>query len=243
MKCLGAFAMPLCWVWSSLLLAVFALYLRQRFAWMWVLSALFVLFTLVTNRHVASYAMRALEGEVSDPFAARPWQALIVLGGGTGSTHDGRAQLSRSGDRVMLAARLYHRGLTPRLVLSGSPMPGVTEHDSARASARIFRDLHIPNQAIVRLAGAKTTSEEARLHAREIKRRGWTRVGLLSSAWHLPRAMARFREQGVRVEPVAADVRGQPEPWRGLLSVLPSAAAALDLKLAAWEFVGRAVGR
>src|SRR5690606_35385752 len=101
------------------------------------------------------------------------FDAVIVLGGGTGSTPRGEAQLGDAGDRVLLGARLYRRGRTPLLVTSGSAIPGVSTHDSVAATTRIWRELGVPAEAIVEVEGARTTSEEARLHTALVRERGW----------------------------------------------------------------------
>ena len=89
--------------------------------------------------------------------------------------------------------------------------------------------------------GARTTSEEAELIAPIVQERGWRRVGLLSSAVHLGRALPWFEAEGLSPEPIAADVRRDPVRWDGLYSLVPKGPAAADLHAVVWELVGRAV--
>jgi uncharacterized SAM-binding protein YcdF (DUF218 family) len=191
-------------------------------------------------------AVRSLEvAPAVHPFDEAPLEAVIVLGGGTSSTPWGAAQAGESGDRVLLAARLYHRGQTPILVTSGSPIVGYLDgHDSVEATAEIWRDLGIPEEAIVRVPGARNTREEARVHAALIRERGWSRVGLVSSAVHFPRAMGLFNAEGVTPVPLPADFRGTHRlRFPELYDLIPAAGSLALLERAGWERLGAAVGR
>jgi uncharacterized SAM-binding protein YcdF (DUF218 family) len=244
-KSLGLLAMPLGLLWLATFVAILVLAWKARYRGAALATASFVALTLSGNEAVSDLASRAVEGSYADirPFDRGHFDAIIVLGGGTASRPGGGVQLGASGDRLMLAARLYHRGQTPILVTSGSPIAGLSSHDSVRASVRIWRDLRIPDEAIVRVQGARTTSEEAPLHASLIRERGWRRVGLVSSAAHMPRALGLFEREGVRVIPLPAHVTSGAIEWRGFHSLIPTAGAALNIQTACWETVGRLAGR
>ena len=242
-KSIGRLAMPLGLAWLTLLVVGVAAWWRERPAVAALLAVPFLILTVAGNQPFANWLVQEVEGDPSDPFETEPLDAVIVLGGGTNDTHRGEPQLGASGDRVVLGARLYHRGLTPLLVTSGSPIPGLSDHDSAAATARIWSELGVPREAIVVVDGARTTSEEARLHAALIERRGWARVGVVSSAIHLPRAMGLFEREGVEAVPLAADVHQRPVQWHGFLSLVPTGGAARGVHAACWELLGRSVGR
>lgn len=243
-KSLGVLAMPLGLVWTGLLaLALFA-WCKARRRECAVLAASWLALTLTGNDYVADALCRYVEGEHARarPFDGGRYDAIVVLGGGTDG-RPGGVQLGASGDRVVLAARLYHAGATPRLVTSGSPLPGLSDHDAAAATRRIWRELGIPDESIVVVEGARTTSEEARLHAALIRERGWSRVGLVTSALHMRRARGLFESEGVDVTPLPADVRGKPPEWHGFYSLVPQGTAAWRIHSACWEIVGRLAGR
>lgn len=242
-KSIGRLVMPLGLAWLSMLILAFGCFFRghPRFAGLFAIP--WLLLTFAGNEPLANVLTGAVEGEPADPFSEAPFDAVIVLGGGTSETHLGAAQLGSSGDRVVLGARLYHRGLTPVLVTSGSPIAGFSEHDAAAATVRIWTELGVPPSAIVRVDGARTTTDEARLHAALIRERGWARVGVVSSAIHLRRAMSLFEHEGARVVPLAAGETQEPVRWRGLPSLIPYGDAARRVHAACWELVGRWVGR
>mgnify|MGYP001795759458 CR=1 FL=1 len=245
-KTLGLAMMPLGLLWFGLGAWALLSYVRRRP----LAPALvpFVALTLAGSVPLGDALLRRLEGEHGQraPLgeSGPPFDAVVVLGGGTSSTPRGEAQLGSSGDRVLLAARLHRRGRTRRLVTSGAPTPGFSSHDAAAATRRIWRDLGVPDEDIVVVAGARNTREEARLHTARAREEGWQRVGLLTSAWHLPRALRAFREAGLRdVVPLPADVRGGPFELRGLHDVIPTGEGAGAIKRALWELLGRAAGR
>lgn len=243
-KSLGLLVMPLGLLWTALFALVLGLVLKRRVREAAAVGAIWIVLTIGGNRPLADALLGWIEGEhaLARPLEAGPLDAVIVLGGGT-EDRPGGVQLGASGDRVMLGARLYRRGVTPLLLVSGAPIAGLSEHDAAAATRRIWRELGIPDEAIVTVEDARTTSEEARLYAALIRERGFERVGLVTSAWHMRRALALFEAEGVRAEPLPADVRSEPVVWRGFYSVIPEGRAAHDVHTACWELVGRAVGR
>lgn len=244
-KSIGALVMPLGLIWAALLVLSLVAWCKARRRDAAILTALFVALTLAGNDALADVLGQAVEGEHARarPLSERGFDAIIVLGGGTDDRPSGDVQLGASGDRVMLAARLYHEGAAPLLVTSGSPLAGLTDHDAAAATRRIWRQLGIPDDAILVVDGARTTSEEARLHAALIRERGWSRVGLVSSALHMRRALGLFDELGADVIPLPADVRSMPPEWHGFYTVIPKAPAAWGIHSACWEIVGRLAGR
>ncbi len=244
-KSIGYLAMPLGLIWSALFALILVETVRNRWRYAAVFAALFVALTAAGNEPLSDVLDGVVEGEhaTTRPFAQGRFDAVIVLGGGTDDRPGGEVELADSGDRVMLGARLYHAGLTPLLLTSGSPIEGLTTHDAAAATARMWRQLGIPESAIVEVDGARTTSEEARLHAAVLRRRNLTRVGLVTSASHMRRALGLFAAVGLRPIPLPADVHGRPFEWRGFYSVVPHGKAAERIHHDAWELVGRLAGR
>ena len=244
-KSIGSLLMPIGLIWMALVALAVGAWWRDRPRLLAIFAALALALTLAGSDLLSAWLGGAVEAEHAwaRPLASEPFDAVIVLGGGTDDTPAGDPHVAASGDRVVLGARLYHRGRTPLLVCSGSPIEGLTHHDTMAATARIWRDLGVPDDAIVRVPGARTTSEEATLHARLIRDRGWRRVGLVTSAIHMRRALGLFEAEGVEVVPLPADVRGHPPEWHGFYSLVPNGKAARDVHDACWELLGRLGGR
>ena len=105
----------------------------------------------------------------------------------------------------MLAARLHQLGKAKRLLTSGDPIPELgMDASTANATARLWQDLGIPASDIVIGRGA-STGEELLNVKRYMTESGARRVGLLTSAWHMRRALRHAEKNGLSVVPVPAD--------------------------------------
>jgi uncharacterized SAM-binding protein YcdF (DUF218 family) len=206
-----------------------------------------VVITLLGNEPLGQWLLLTLEAPFqNDPFKEAPVDAVIVLGGGAADAPHGQFELSPSGDRVMLGARLWHAQRTPLLIATGTPIPGfLHQFDNLRATEVLWQGVGVPKSAIVLVDNTRTTNEEAIACAHLIRERGFRRVGLVTSAWHMRRALRLFAQHdlggGVLV-PLAADHRGTPS-WEGLFSLVPVGQGAWSQQKAIWEYVGAAVGR
>ncbi len=242
-KTVGRAALPLGLFWLALVVrALWLLVDGARAAARAV--ALVVVVTLLGNEPLGRWLCAVLEAPYrADPFDNAPFDAVIVLGGGAQPAPHEAYELGPSGDRIFLGARLWTARLTPLLVTTGTPIAGFSHgFDSRAATTRLWRDLGIPAEAIVAVADTRTTSEEAAACARLVRERGWKRVGLVTSAWHMRRAHGLFRRAGVDVVPLAADHQGTPT-WDGLYSLVPTGSGAWAQQKAAWEWLGAAAGR
>ena len=211
-------------------------------------GALAVVVAVLGNEPLGQWLMQQLEAPFqADPFAAGSFDAVVVLGGGAQEAPHAHFELGPSGDRVFLGARLWKAQKTPLLVTTGTPIEGFQRpFDSLQATTTMWTEVGVDPAAIVTVTSTRTTSEEAAQVATLAKERGWRRIGLVTSAWHLRRATRLFARHlsgsGVDVVPLAADHRGTPS-WEGLYSVVPVGNGAYLQQKALWEWIGAAVGR
>ena len=210
-------------------------------------GAIAVAVTVVGNEPLGQRMMEVIEAPyLADPFSEAPFDAVIVLGGGAKVAPHQHHELGPAGDRIFLGARLFLAGKTPVLVTTGTTIAGFRQaFDNTGATALMWSEVGVPAGAIVEVGDTRNTTEEARACARLIAERGWRRVGLVTSAWHLRRAEGLFRQAGIAegvVIPLAADHQGTPT-WEGLYSMVPVGSGAWLQQKAAWELVGAAVGR
>lgn len=243
-KWLGSLLMPPGLVWLALLTGT-AWALARRHAGRWAIAALLAAFWVTSNGWLGAWMLRRLEAPFRGPLAEGPFDAVAVLGGGTSTRPDGTPQGSPSGDRILTAARLHHRGATARLVTTGTAVEGLftTETFSlAHHTAVLLGELGVPEAEIVELEGPRNTKEEIEALAALCRARGWGRVGLVTSAWHLRRAMVHARRVGLDVTPIAADFRGG-RPLPNALELLPSAEGMVRTRVALWELLGVLAGR
>ncbi|MDB5409404.1 MAG: hypothetical protein JWL84_4316 [Rhodospirillales bacterium] len=102
--------------------------------------------------------------------------------------------------RMDCAIALFHRGVAPRLLLSGGG-------GRQRAEAAAMRDLAlaggVPAEAILTESASHNTNENAAFTARLMRDHGFSSLVLVSEAYHLPRARLLFRAAGLAIASMA----------------------------------------
>jgi uncharacterized SAM-binding protein YcdF (DUF218 family) len=133
--------------------------------------------------------------------------------------------------RLVEAVLLQRHFQASRLVLLGDPPERAT---SAAGYARLARDLGVPSTVMVQLPGSRDTHEEA-LHIAQLM--GTTPFLLVTSAYHMPRAMKLMQRAGAH--PVAAPTGYLGGDWRpGWGFVVPSSNALRRSERALHEYLG-----
>ncbi len=245
-KAIGRLALPFGLLWL-VLVVISAWQIAGRAAAARWSGAAVVALTLLGNDPLGQWLMQQLEAPYqADPFAEAPFDVVIVLGGGASGAPHGHFELSPSGDRVLLGARLWHAQLTPLLMATGTKIAGFQQQfDNLLATHTIWRELGVADTNIVVVDNTRTTAEEAAACAKLVRERGFKRVGVVTSAWHMRRAMKLFAHEdfdGAVVVPLAADHRGEPT-WEGFFSVIPVGQGAWLQQKAIWELLGALVAR
>lgn len=242
-KLIGRLAMPTGLLWLGMLGAIFFGIYKKNGRLLATSSIFFVVYTLIGNILLGGLLVAVLESDYDIAvFEQDPFDAVLVLGGGASGDAE-FAQVNDAGDRVVVGARLYHARLTPLLITSGSSIPGLGHFtDVSVATRTIWTGLGIPNEAILQLPDPKNTREEIAALKILKEQEGWERVGLVTSAWHMRRAMKLARKEGLDVHPLPADFRTRIV-WDGILSIVPDAHGFALVQRACWEFLGAAVGR
>lgn len=190
-KLVTTFASPLGF---SLLLALLGLALARR--WM-VLLALLWLWGWSTPW--AAHRLAAVV-EAPVPLVAAEQlptaDVIVVLGGALSPPVPGwnpELNLTSAGDRVLLAARLYHLGKAPRILFTGGPINYFGDSE-AQTAAELLQRLGVPAAAISIERESRTTRENSSLSLPLLQGLGARRVLLVSSAAHLPRSLRNFRD-------------------------------------------------
>ena len=210
-------------------------------------SALGLAWLVLWSTPLASDALRgALEAQAGPRTVQAVPQApvIVVLGGGVSGPRPPQRpypDLGAAADRVWHAARLFHAGKAPRVLLSGGTVR-TGDGSEAEAMQRLLLDLGVPPAAIELEAASDTTATNARHTARQLAAQGVKRVILVTSALHMPRARAALEREGLQVHPAPTDFEVIDMPW-DLLRVVPDADALDGSGRAMKEIVGRWVGR
>lgn len=162
--------------------------------------------------------------------------AVVVLGGGLRPALAPRpgVEVNEAGDRLLTGLRLMRQAKAPLLVVSGGRV-SFTSGDPAPPEAlearRLAMELGLPDAQILLNPISRTTAEEAEDIGAVGRQRGWKRVLLVTSALHMPRSLASFRQRsGLNVIPVACDYQlptrtkvGAPTPGSVIKGLVPDA--------------------
>ena len=151
-----------------------------------------------------------------------PWNAtsgapdgIVVLGGAIDpdlSAARGVPVFRGGVDRLIAAAALARRYPQARIVYSGGS-PNLVADDAAKEAdiaVGIFESLGVAKQRLAIERLSRNTRENAEFSKAMASPKPGERWLLVTSAWHMPRAIGAFRKAGFVVEPWPADWRTGP---------------------------------
>lgn len=168
--------------------------------------------------------------------------AIIVLGGAVGQPLPPRRapDLNDAIDRVVHAARLYRAGKAPIIVIAAGNLPwGWALQPEAELIADLLVEWGVPRVALVLDTASRNTAENAE-NARVLMVQHHLHTALLvTSAGHMPRALALFQAVGVQVTPCSTDLRAVGEQRGTIFQWLPDVAALTLTTLAIKEWLGK----
>jgi uncharacterized SAM-binding protein YcdF (DUF218 family) len=176
----------------------------------------------------------------------QPVDGIIVLGGAVNPQlyrrHSGSGMSAAIG-RITAAAALAHRHQAARIVFAGGGEAGSTLTE-AHVAAEIFSQLGIDGARIKLDTLSRNTSENAFFAKQLATIRPGERWVLVTSAFHMPRAIGCFRMVEFPVVPYPVDYRfstpaNSTTPW--LTSSVVGGLTSLNLAL--HELIGLAVYR
>lgn len=170
-----------------------------------------------------------------------PVAGILVLGGGIDQHVGERRQLvelSDAGDRMTEAVALALRHPEARIVFSGGSAELVSDGFTEGAAARrFFREMGIPDARVTIEEKSRNTAENAWLSAGLVDAKPGERWLLVTSAFHMPRAMGSFRAAGWSPIPWPTDYRTRGPEDRFWFIPRPSLGLSL-VDLAAKEWIG-----
>ncbi|MBU0480848.1 MAG: YdcF family protein [Proteobacteria bacterium] len=138
-----------------------------------------------------------------EPVGRYPVQYVVVLGGGHDSDPDLPVTSHLSGSslvRLVEGIRLHRYFKSSKLVLSGGSL--YEKMSEAESMATVAMDLGVKEEAIIIEKRSRQTSDQVRFIEEIVGNRLFV---LVTSASHMPRAMAMFRNQGLDPFPAPTD--------------------------------------
>lgn len=227
---------------SLILLAFLGLWLSRKHPKSGrTLVALSLTILLILSLPVTGNALlKSLENEppISAP-QLNEVQAIVILGGGKNNAapeFDDKDSVNRwTLQRLRYGAYLQEQTGKPILVTGGELFGERTEADAMAETLQ--RDFHA--KPIWIEDQSKDTAENATYSATLLKEKGIQRIALISQAWHLPRAVRLFEQQGLMVYPAPTGYTHEDnEP---IIRWLPKASALDRSAIALREYLGRII--
>ena len=239
-KILGFFAYP-----SNIVIVAGvcgALLVRTRFArtgWR-IASASLVLLAIFGFSPAGNALIIPLEGRFPAWDASRgPPDGIVALGGGVtpdvAAAHNGPA-LNEAGERMTTVVELARRYPAARIVFSGGngSLTDVGETE-AQAAQQLFDRLGVAAGRIELEDKSRNTFENAQFSKALVMPKPGERWLLVTSAYHMPRAVGVFRQAGFPVEayPVDWRTRGSEDLAR-LFSTMSEGLSRTDTAVHEW---------
>lgn len=203
-----------------------------------VLLAVTFVFYLLSTGFVSELLVKSLESRYVPP--SEPCgDVVVVLGGGALKDTpdvDGDGQLcGRYANRVLTGARLAKKWSLP-VIISG----GQLYEDSgkeAEIAKRAMLTLGVPQGEIISEDQSLTTSQNAKYTKEILQEYGFQKPVLVTSAFHMPRAVQTFNLQGVEVIPYPADYLVNVQPVFHYKKLRPNAEALDNSVLILQEYL------
>jgi len=156
---------------------------------------------------MADAVMASLESDYPPRSVARTQtaDAIVVLGGATnGVAHPSRvSDMNAQSDRLLHAAQLYKAGKASKIIVAGGSKDW--EAPEAVLMSQILVAMGVPADAILEERLSRNTLENAGLTAELLRQEKLSTILLVTSAFHMRRAEAMFRMEGVELTPSATD--------------------------------------
>jgi uncharacterized SAM-binding protein YcdF (DUF218 family) len=215
---------------------------KQRPVWICIGTALLIWISSITP--IADWLTASLEAEFRVVTDAKA-DVIIMLGGsaylkvedlsGTGAPGPGTMA------RMVTAARLQRRLKIP-ILLSGGRVYS-TSASSARLSQRFLEDLGISENQIIVEDQSRDTYENALFSQKICQQYGFKAPLLVTSGYHLKRALLCFEKVGLKVTPYPCDLTTWPNKEYHWYHFLPNAGTLARTTAALHEWLGLAFYR
>jgi uncharacterized SAM-binding protein YcdF (DUF218 family) len=221
-KLLPIFVLPLGWVVALLIIA---LWRRRRWPVVAALAVLYVCSMPLVGNGLFRWLESGYRSQAVDGVGSA--DAIVPLGGILGpTTPPGHVlNVGEAGERIEAGIELWQHKKAPWLVFTGGRTPWADQDEPEGArSARVAIARGVPADHVLLTRDVGNTADEAHAVADLMRERGWKKIILVTSAWHMRRAARQFRKAGVDFIPFPVDYQVTPRQPITLLDFLPSAA-------------------
>lgn len=165
---------------------------------------------------------------------------VILLGGGARAgvpDFDGTGQVGEAAaNRFLTAIRIQKAKNIPILLSGGAVFAGDAEE--AVIEKRMLLSLGVPEEKIFMDTKSRNTAENAKFARQLAMANGWSHPIVVTSAFHMPRAVQFFRREQMDITPYPSDYRASATEHIMAFSFVPQSFILDNSCLAIKEYVG-----
>ena len=209
-KTVGYLALPTNFLLALGLIGALLLLTRFARAGRWLMAVALVLLAICAFSPLGNFLLYPLEQRFPtwDSSRGEP-DGIIVLGGPIDadlSVARGVPVITAAADRIIGGATLAHRYPNARLVYTGGSS-NLISNDAKEAdyATALFQGLGIPKSRLIMERQSRNTKENAEFSKQIVRPKPGERWVLVTSAYHMPRAIGLFRKAGFAVEAYPVD--------------------------------------
>ena len=231
---------PIAIVWIILIVICGWQVFRKQYRWAAINGAMVLFLFLFGSTSLSS----RLVGTLEKPYSKRTVDdnatadAVVVLGGYTsgGDEEPTGIDAHKSFDRILTGIELIRAGRAERLYVGGGIFRlGDTRKSEFSVIEPWIKRWELTDVPIGALGVSGNTYGESQAVKMLMDEKGWSKIFLVTSASHMPRAQAVFESSGVKVIPVGCDFKSIPN---GKLKFFPQSDRLDLLRIFLHEKVG-----
>lgn len=262
-RCATDFVMPTGFLWLAMLTGAITFWKMRRTLAAVICAMVFVFLLTFFNSMIAGVFYRTTELELSEnPMlqVTEPLDAVVLLGGYAVRNQFGEAQVNADGERLVTVAKLWYSGKTRTIICTGTAHMG-DSHPSV-LGRELLVSLGVPDEIIFEIPGENTSQEMQSMKtflgdppATWLKHVGSTdeaattesqdssrRLGLVTSSYHIKRALRLAETQGIEFTPIPCGFSSSDNDWTPR-QLIPNASAGSKMASVCKTFLASLVGR
>lgn len=218
-KVLLILILPFMWVFGLLIYAIFTKNDKRRRG---LVMAAVILLTFFGSQFIFNRYAALWDVPPQNPGKTK-YSCVILLGGFTSQDANGKGFFNDSKDRYVQATRLLAIGTASHLLMTGGNgnliSDGFTEGEYVRG---VLKEEHYADSAILIENRSRNTFENAAFSKAILKKANLKPPYLLvTSAFHMKRAMLIFKKEGMEVVPFPCDYKSTAGVF-SIFDVLPA---------------------
>jgi uncharacterized SAM-binding protein YcdF (DUF218 family) len=181
------------------------------------ISFCFVIVVTILSLPITVYFLAPMyeipRSDIETAKTAGPYDAILVLGGMIDPifSRPHNIEINDCFERLTSTAELYHEGTASLIIVSsGSGNIAYSDQKEAPFLAELLQRMGVPDPAIIQESESRNTHENIVYSKKILEDLHLSKILLVTSAWHLPRAIAICKKQGITVTPYSVDSLVEP---------------------------------